>query len=36
MTAELVSGISGLLLAGFILGHLVLEGTMLFGQDLYE
>jgi fumarate reductase subunit C len=36
MTAEMVSGISGLLLAGFILGHLVLEGTMLFGQDLYE
>ena len=36
MIAELVSGISGLLLAGFILGHLVLESTMLFGKDMYE
>lgn len=34
--AEIISGLTGLLLAGFILGHLILEGTMLFGKDLYE
>ena len=36
MIAELVSGISGLMLAGFIFGHLVLEGTMLLGKDFYD
>jgi len=36
LIAELVSGVTGVLLAGFIFGHLVLEGTMLFGKDLYD
>ncbi len=36
MIAELVSGVTGLLLAGFIFGHLILEGTMIFGKDLYD
>ena len=34
--AEMISGITGLLLAGFILGHLVLESTMIFGKDVYQ
>lgn len=34
--AELIGGISGLLLAAFIFGHLIFEATMLFGRDLYD
>lgn len=36
MWSELVSGISGLILAGFILGHLILESTMIFGRETYD
>ena len=36
MYAELISGITGLALAGFILGHLILESTMLFGKEVYD
>ena len=36
MFAEMISGITGLLLAAFILGHLILESTMIFGKDLYQ
>ncbi|MBC8214419.1 MAG: hypothetical protein H8E71_07265 [Candidatus Marinimicrobia bacterium] len=32
---ELFSGVTGLILAGFILGHFVLESTMLFGDETY-
>jgi len=32
---ELISGVTGLILAGFILGHLILESTMLFGEQTY-
>ena len=33
---ELISSVSGLILAGFILGHLILESTMLFGEGTYQ
>jgi len=34
--SELASGITAAILAMFILIHLILEGTMLFGKDLYQ
>lgn len=36
VNAELVSGITAAVLALFVLIHLILEGTMLFGKDLYS
>ncbi|MBC8479277.1 MAG: hypothetical protein H8D46_02335 [FCB group bacterium] len=34
--AELISGVTGIILSGFIFGHLILESTALFGVDFYN
>ncbi len=36
LRAEVISGSTGLFLASFIMGHLVLESSILFGKDTYD
>jgi fumarate reductase subunit C len=36
LRAEVISGGTGLLLASFIMGHLILESSILLGKDTYE
>lgn len=36
LKAELIGGITGLILSGFICGHLILEGTSILGVEIYD